>query len=704
MPEMRIAPQELNPARTLSNGDEPAQQPATARLGSARLRLLDAGNREFEREIRRGIGHVQSRELKAVRQAVRQYQNGKSPSLAGLAKIEQALQFWIDSGKNRSRQQDPVLKQLVADIAARRHTLGQGGRAPSFQLSWLCNAQGLVNQPVESNQQIRQWCSELAGLQKEGAHDLFRHELQRGLDLVYGVSETMTARRLDRVPTREEVIDSHEWKTFCGLLRDRFPDEVTLRPQATAEENGRDILLTHSQLLELTHLKEVLALSMEQKVSQQGEIGLLRTELLTALVDGLDEPWLEREEQEKALWQGEAKSGKHYQTGVRAELKSPLATAGKELKPGEPVSQKAFSGLGLVSASALVEAFAKIEIGKWEGSRDTPVGEFAGKVALTQENKASAKAELVVGKAEGSLVFNAPPRILNDTTGDRYKPGPHDVSLLRISASAELVSKLGLSAEASWTVGNLLDLKVAGGAEVGVNAKLETGVAAIMTPSGPILSATANASAFAGLKAEGSAQLNLFKSQYADAHSVSVKARAALNLGVGAVAGATAAIGPNGAKLHTTLGVTLGVGTEVGWEGGVNAMATKAYALELAARAVNAFDQRKGERLEELAMASGNDHRLFELAQRVESRIGTLTSQLDELQLAASANRIRMQDSLIDPDIAAGRGAMAQAIDDAFGQDRIDEQGGVIVPERAAERNDKLALTARMLRDHAIKA
>ena len=680
-----------------------ATPPATARLGNARLRLLDAGNREFEKGIRRGVGHQQSQEFKAVKQAVRHYQAQPTPSLAGLAKIEQALQFWLDSGKNRSRQQDPVLQKLVDDIAVRRQALQQGGKPPSFQLAWVCNEQGRVNQPIESNQQIRQWCSELAHLQQEGANDLFRRELQGGLDLMFGVSEGMMARRLERAPTREEVAASHEWQLFCGTLRQALPALGELKPQATAEENGRDILLTHSQLLELGHLKEVLELGLEQKVSQQGEIGLLRTELLTALVDGLEEPWLAREAQEKALWQGAATSGKHYQTGVRAELKSPLSAASKEWKPGEPVSQKTFSGLGLVSASALVEAFAKIEIGKWEGRRDTPVGAFAGKVALTQENKASAKAELVIGKAEGSLAFNPAPKIVNDTEGKRYTPGRHDLSLLRIGASAELVSKLGLSAEGSWTIGNLLNAKLAGSAEVGVNAKMEAGAAAIMTPNGPVVSVTANASAFAGLKAEGSAQLNLLKSQYADAYSLSAKVRASANLGVGASAGATAAFGPEGARFHTTLGVTLGVGSDVGWEGGVNAMATKAYALELAARAVTNFDQRKGERLDGLAMAAGNENRLFELAQRVDSRIAALGGQLDELQLAASENRIRMQESLTEPDIAAGRSAMAQAIDDAFGQERVDEQGGVTVPERAAERNEKLELTARLLRDHAIK-
>ncbi|MGL4917211.1 MAG: hypothetical protein ACRC5D_13360, partial [Aeromonas allosaccharophila] len=86
-----------------------------------------------------------------------------------------------------------------------------------------------------------------------------------------------------------------------------------------------------------------------------------------------------------------------------------------------------------------------------------------------------------------------------------------------------------------------------------------------------------------------------------------------------------------------------------------------------------------------------------------DNRIVTLATQLEELQLAASENRIRMQESLIDPEIVAGRTAMAQAIDDAFGQERVDEQGGVTVPERAAERNEKLELTARLLRDHAIK-
>ncbi|WP_254204221.1 hypothetical protein [Aeromonas sp. FDAARGOS 1414] len=591
---MKIASPDIDVSRHQQTSSD-ATPPATDRLGNARLRLLDAGSREFDRGIRRGIGHRQSPELKAVKQAVRHYQAQSMPSLAGLAKIEQALQFWIDSGKNRSRQQDPVLQKLVDDIAVRRQALAQGGKPPSFQLAWVCNEQGRVNQPIESNQQIRQWCSELARLQQEGANDLFKRELQGGLDLMFGVSEGMMVRRLERAPTREEVAASHEWQLFCGTLRQALPALGELKPQATADENGRDILLTHSQLLELGHLKEVLDLSIQQQVSKQGEIGLLRTELLTALVDGLNEPWLEREAQEKALWQGEAASGKHYQSGVRAELKSPLSATSKELKPGEPVSQKAFGGLGLVSASA------------------------------------------------------------------------------------ELVSRLGLSVEGSWTIGNLLNAKLAGSAEVVANAKLEAGAAAIMTPNGPVVSVTANASAFAGMKAEGSAQLSLLKSQYADAYSLSAKVRASANLGVGASAGATAAFGPQGAKFHTTLGVTLGVGSDVGWEGGVNAMATKAtkaYALELAARAVSNFDQRKGELLDGLAMAAGNENRLFELAQRVDNRIVTLATQLEELQLAASENRIRMQESLIDPDLAAGRTAMAQAIDDAFGQERVDEQGG----------------------------
>ncbi|HHQ4682101.1 TPA: hypothetical protein ACSP21_001958 [Aeromonas veronii] len=62
-----------------------------------------------------------------------------------------------------------------------------------------------------------------------------------------------------------------------------------------------------------------------------------------------------------------------------------------------------------------------------------------------------------------------------------------------------------------------------------------------------------------------------------------------------------------------------------------------------------------------------------------------------------------MQESLIDPDLAAGRTAMAQAIDDAFGQEQVDEQGCVTVPERAAERSEKLELTARLLKEHAIR-
>ncbi|MGL4477951.1 MAG: hypothetical protein ACRCVK_06890, partial [Aeromonas veronii] len=132
---MKIASPDIDVSRHQQTTPD-ATPPATARLGNARLRLLDAGSREFDRGIRRGIGHRQSPELKAVKQAVRHYQAQSMPSLAGLAKIEQALQFWIDSGKNRSRQQDPVLQKLVDDIAVRRQALAQGGKPPSFQLAW----------------------------------------------------------------------------------------------------------------------------------------------------------------------------------------------------------------------------------------------------------------------------------------------------------------------------------------------------------------------------------------------------------------------------------------------------------------------------------------------------------------------------------------------------------------------------------------
>ncbi|PKA72782.1 type III secretion system cytotoxic effector protein [Pseudomonas baetica] len=699
---MKAAPHSPNISQLPPSQSRP-QQPTVITLGNNRLRLLDTGNREFERGIRRDITHRQSKELKAVIQAVRNYQAQKTPSLPALAKIDNALQFWLKSGRNRSRQQDPVLQRLVNDIASRRQAFSQGGQAPSFQRAWVCNEQGRINQPIESNHHIRQWIGELTHLRQQGAHDLFKRELQSGLDLMFGVSETMTACRLERAPTQEEVAGSHEWKAFCGALRLQLPTLGALQPQATAEENGRDILIAHSHLLEMGHLKEVLALSLAQKVKQQGEIGLLRTELLTALVDGLDAPYQALAEEKKLLWQGESKQKMSYELGVRAELKRPLDVASHEIKPGQPVSQKEFIDIGLINASVLVEAFAKIEIGKWEARSQSPIGEFSTKATLVQENMAGAKAEAMIGKVEGSLAFNSAPRILNETEGERYKPGPHDVSLLRIGASAELVSKLGLSVEGSWTVGNLLNAKLEGAAEVGVNAKLGAEAALMMTPAGPMARVTANASAFAGLKAEGSAQLNLFKSQYANAYSLSAKVRAAANLGVGATAGATAAIGSAGVKLHTTLGVTLGVGTEVGWEGSVNAMATKAYALELAARAMSRFDQSKGQYLDNRAMAIGIESRLYELAQRMDSRIATLASELDELQLAVSDNRLRLQESPIDPHTTAGRSAMAQAIDDAFGQERVDENGLITFPERASERNDKLELTARLLQNHAIK-
>lgn len=668
-----------------------------------RLRLLDAGNREFDRQIRRGLGHRQSQELKSLRKAINHYQANQTPSLACLEKVEKALDFWLASGKNRSRQQDPVVARLRSDIASRRQHLAQGGKESDFQLSWLCNDQGRVNQPIASNMQIKEWMSRLEGLRKEGAHDLFQHELQSALDQVFGLSEGMTALRLGRSPNREEVIESHEWHLFTATLRSRFPDLVELKPQPTAEEHARDTLLTHSQLIELQHLKEVLDVSLKDKVDKQGEIGLLRTELLTALVDGLDEPFLQRESDEQALWQKPGAS-LLYQTGIRRELKHPLETTSRERNNGDPLARKEFKELGLINASALVEAFAKIEIGKWEGKKEGAFGELAAKVTLSQENKATLKAEAVVGKAEGSLQFNPPPKPIQETHGERYKPGPHDFTLLRVGASAELVSKLGLSAEGSWTIGQLLRAKVAGKAEAGVTVKAEAGAALIATPQGPLASVTANASAFAGLKAEGSAELNLLKSQYADAYALSAKVKASANLGVGASAGATAAIGPQGAKFHTTAGVTLGIGTEASWEGGVNAMATRAYALELAARAARNFDQSRADSLDARAMQAGTENRLYELSERLNSRIQTLEGQLEALQLAPEQNRIRKQESLIEPELERGRQAMAQAIDDAIGPERRDAQGEIEPVQRARERNDKLDLTARLLKDHKIQA
>lgn len=696
-----VAPIRFNPQGYATPQTPTTDSPVTQPVNS-RLRLLDSGNRTFDRQIHRGLGHRQSQELKALRQAIRHYQADKAPSLASLAKVEKALDFWLASGRNRSRQQDPVVAQLRSDIAARRQHIHQSDKACDFQLSWLCDGEGRVNQPIANNMQIRQWMDRLAMVRKEGGEGIFKRELQSALNQVFTLSEQMEARRLGETPTRQAVIESHEWHIFTATLRGKFPDLVELKPQPTAEENARDTLLTHSQLIELQHLKEVLEASIQEGVHKQGEIGLLRTELLTVLVTDIDDRFLDKQKKEQALWQKPGASPL-YQTGVKREVKNPLHATTQEKTNNDPTVRKEPKELGLLNASALVEAFAKIEIGKWEGKAEGPLGTLEGKVVLAQENRATLKVEAVVGKPEGSLQFTPAPKLAHDTQGDRYKPGPHDFTLLRIGASAELVSKLGLSAEASWTIGELLKVKVAGKAEVGASAKVEAGAAVIMTPQGPVSTVTAGASAFAGIKAEGSGELNLFKSRYADAYSLSSRIRASANLGAGATAGATASMGPQGVKLHTTLGATLGLGTDVAWEAGVNAMATRAYALELAARAARNFNEQKAEKLDIKAMQAGTENRLYDLAERLTGRINTLDSQLQELQLAAEQNLIRKQESILEPELDKGRQAMTQAIDDAMGPLQFDEQGELQPTRRAQERNEKLDLTARLLKDHQIE-
>ena len=61
----------------------------------------------------------------------------------------------------------------------------------------------------------------------------------------------------------------------------------TIRPNLTAEENGVAILKTQTQLLALQRAQEALQASLADGVSHQGDVGLLRTQLLAGMVEGL---------------------------------------------------------------------------------------------------------------------------------------------------------------------------------------------------------------------------------------------------------------------------------------------------------------------------------------------------------------------------------------------------------------------------------
>lgn len=604
------------------------------------------------------------------------------------------------------RTREPLAKVMEHDddnVTAERRLPRLGGYSvdagASFQQRWICDENGRINQPIESNYHIRQWMEHLSKIKNKGDEQRFAYEVQSALDIVYGVSEETMFRRLERPARREEVADSFEWKLFCGLLRNRFSEFDILSPQQTAEENGRDILLIHSQLMEMNHLREVLALSIKERVDKQGEIGLLRTELLEALMDGLDESYLAREQQEKALWQKPAKKkGLGYQKGTRSEFKHPLESTKQEHIPGKATSRKNFDDLGLFNASALAEAFTKIEIVKWEKEKGTQLGVFGSKLTLSQENKAASKADLTLGKAEGLLYVQLANKPVSHSEGERYKPGIHDLTLLRASANAELASKLGLSVEGSWTVGNLINTKVGGKAEMGTNAKVEAEACAIMTPSGPVIRATAGASAFAGFKAEASPNLNLFRSRFANAYGLSGKLKVAANFGVGASASATAAIGPQGAKLYSAMGVTLGGGGDISWEASVNAIVCRAYALELAARTVRKFNESKGQYWDDKAMQAATQYKLDELLIRVAGRIATLESHLNTLQSAFAEERIRSADNPISPGVTLARTVIAQAFDD-YGSEQIGDDGQLRVVDRAMERYTKLGVTAGIMRN-----
>lgn len=141
-------------------------------------------------------------------------------------------------------------------------------------------------------------------------------------------------------------------------------------------------------------------------------------------------------------------------------------------------------------------------------------------------------------------------------------------------------------------------------------------------------------------------------------------------------------------------------GGDISWEASVNAIACRAYALELAARAARNFNVSKGQHLDNKAVQLGTQYKLNELRIRIADRVATLESQLNTLQSALAEGRYRGADNLISPGTGPARTGIAQAINNAYGPEQIGDDGQLRVVNRAIERYNKLGVTAGIMRYH----
>lgn len=219
-------------------------------------------------------------------------------------------------------------------------------------------------------------------------------------------------------------------------------------------------------------------------------------------------------------------------------------------------------------------------------------------------------------RAKIAKTYNLKPSDLQNIT----LPGADaDVSLAKGLAKLRVAGKTGVIATGKASVG----MKISAFPE-GFTSKSKE-------ESDYALSANLGAEGFAGARTEGNVGLSLLSSKFGT-YGLSANVKGTLSAGLGGQAKAELGVGAQGVKFHTSLGATLGVGTEVGLDVGINALAAMSAVKEKLAPLVSKVSQSKGEGWRTDSMQYGTKQKMLDVNEQLTSSIDMLSSRLDKLQ------------------------------------------------------------------------
>nr|CCK33761.1 type III secretion system effector [Bordetella bronchiseptica] len=629
----------VNPVVGLSYRPLPETPPSGQAAAHPSMRLLEPNNDEFVRSVASPRLRHSSEALREVKHDVRQFQASGDRSLQQLRDLEVALNHWEASQPKEFAKRGGMVAELRTAIDAYKQQLQE--HAPShanLDVKWL---DGLRAGSMALQGDVKVWMQNLEDLHTRRP-DEFAARLQQSTDALYSHLEAQWAKQHGTPPTASDVVGMPQWQEYTAMLRERFAGLDTIRPNLTAEENGVAILRTQTQLLALQRAQEALQASLADGVSHQGDVGLLRTQLLAGMVEGLIA--LQQADDDSALWSRAPAADSGGRLSVESGAKASADFEAPASK-GELLRGKGISG------EAVLEAFANIEMSV-SGSRAGAAGEAEGSLRLYGESTARAE---VSGSFEPSALSASIGR--EETDGDTEASSN---AVLSLNVSAELSSKLGLEAQGSVTLGSLLKLDAEGRAEVGASAEVSGTAAIDKRTDGLGVRLEGQAEAFVGLKAEGTLTANLLHSKYAEAHGLTASVTGSANVGLGATAEGKLVASPGQFEMGGEVGTTLGVGGNIGWNSKVDVNASTAYAYELASAAMARFDALRASQLDHDAKTSGNESQLNRLAASLQSHIDATSHKLDALNSAGVEHRIRKVDGFAGDGAQAAAGLAAQ--------------------------------------------